>query len=129
MLETASLVLVALWSVEVVGYVIAYASDAAYAGEEFVWFRSRKGNFLYIDQVAVASAHRGRGVGAALYEAAETFALSGGVDELTCEVNLDPPNQRSLRFHASRGFFEVGRLHTTDGRYVALLRKRIADRA
>jgi len=63
------------------------------------------------------------------YEAAETFAFSAGVDELTCEVNLDPPNQRSLRLHGSRGFLEVGRLHTTDGRYVALLRRRIADTA
>lgn len=44
---------------------------------------------------------------------------------VACEVNLALPNPGSLAFHAKRGFIEVGRMLTSDGRHVALLEKDI----
>ena len=52
------------------------------------------------------------------------FAERNQLRSLVCEVNVEPPNPRSMAFHARQGFDEVGRLLTTDGRYVALLQRR-----
>ena len=51
---------------------------------------------------------RGRGVGRALYtEVDRQMAAIDGADHLALEVNVDPPNEGSLRFHAGLGFVEV----------------------
>ena len=104
------------------GYLIAYAAGDVYDGEEFAWFQREYASFLYVDQIAVAPAYQHRGVGAALYRAAVEYAVAHSFPLLTCEVNLEPPNPVSLRFHHALGFREVGNLHTEDGRTVALLR-------
>jgi uncharacterized protein len=109
----------------VVGYLIAYGAGDAYDGEEFAWFQRQYPTSLYIDQVAVARGGRRGGVGSALYGIATETAVARGFDALTCEVNLEPPNPVSLRFHRHLGFQEVGTLHTADGRTVALLRLRV----
>ena len=122
--EAASIVVVALLNESVAGYSVGYAADAAYAGEEFQWFLCRGRDFLYVDQIAVAVSHRSRGIGAALYQELAQFAERNQLRSLVCEVNVEPPNPRSMAFHARQGFDEVGRLLTTDGRYVALLQRR-----
>ncbi len=104
----------------VVAYLIGLTSDAAYDGEEFLWFKSRFGEFVYIDQVAVSQDSRGQGAASALYADVEGFAAAQGISLLTCEVNLRPENRPSLAFHDRRGFSEVGRLETRDGRLVSL---------
>ena len=53
-------------------------------------------------------------VGRALYEAAFERAASAGAVEVTCEVNVEPPNPDSQAFHARLGFVEVGRQWTYD---------------
>lgn len=111
---------------QVVGYLITYTNSDPYDGEEFAWFQQRVPTFLYIDQVAIASSHRRRGVGATLYRQAAEDAHTTGLESLTCEVNLDPPNPTSLAFHQELGFVNIGELHTGDGRYVTLLRKPLA---
>jgi len=123
--ESASLVWVALMRERVAGYLIGYAHDAAYDGEEFKWFQSRGRDFVYVDQIAVAADSRSRGVGAALYRALETFAANKALRTLTCEVNLEPPNPGSMAFHRRLRFLEIDRLRTADGRHVALLRNHL----
>ena len=44
---------------------------------------------------------------------------------LTLEVNLDPPNEPSLAFHARRGFVEVGQ-RDSGGHLVSLMAKPLA---
>ncbi len=44
---------------------------------------------------------------------------------LTLEVNIDPPNDRSLRFHAKQGFVEVGR-QMSHGIEVSLMRRPVS---
>ena len=114
---------------EAVAYVIVFASHTSYDGEEFQWFRRRTGAFLYVDQVAVARLARGRGVASALYMDVEAAAGRRGLPAITLEVNLRPENPASLRFHRRRGFIEVGRLETRDGRLVSLMEKRPEDAA
>ena len=58
----------------------------------------------------------GRGVASALYDAVEERARATGRTEVTCEVNVAPRNEVSLRFHAARGFVEVGQQDVDDHR-------------
>jgi len=105
-------------------YVIAYENTRAYDGEEFCWLQKNVADrFLYIDQVAVASDFRGRGIGTKVYEFLERFAVMNDFASLACEVNIDPSNLASLRFHLHRGFRELGELRTSDGREVRLMQK------
>jgi predicted GNAT superfamily acetyltransferase len=108
----------------VVGYLLAFPAGLDYAGDEFAWFRDAYGDeFVYVDQVAVAPAWRGRGVGSRLYEGLEAWVRRWGIPRVTCEVSLLPPNPGSQRFHQRRGYREVGTLHTADGRVVSLRSK------
>jgi predicted GNAT superfamily acetyltransferase len=118
-------VLVAAESRELVGYLIAFGSAAPYDGEEFLRLRKiLQGDFVYVDQLAVAAACRGRGIGRLLYEAIAVAAPAGEAEWLCCEVNEHPPNPGSLSFHQRLGFARIGGLETRDGRRVALLARR-----
>ena len=44
----------------------------------------------------------------------------GGVGHLALEVNVDPPNEGSLRFHERLGFVEVGQQDTPYGIRVSM---------
>jgi len=109
-----------------VAYMIGLCSDADYDGEEFLWFKSRFPDFVYVDQVAVARETRGKGAASALYADLERFAAGRETRLLTLEVNLRPENRPSLVFHEHHRFFEIGRLETADGRLVSLRAKEIA---
>ena len=106
-----------------VALLLAFDQSAAYDGRNFLWFRSRFDDFLYIDRVVVADQYRRHGIGRMLY--AETFELAArlGHARIVCEINVVPPNPVSDRFHASLGFQEVGRATVDDGaktvRYLA----------
>lgn len=109
-----------------VGYVLAFASEAPYDGEEFQLIRRREPRpFIYIDQVATRRGSRRTGIGSTLYDALENVARLTGSPLLCCEVNIDPPNPDSMTFHQDREFEEIGDLETSDGRTVVLLRKDI----
>jgi uncharacterized protein len=121
----ATLAWVAVADQLIAGYLIAFIGSAIYAGEEFAWFKARGRDFVYVDQVALAPSYRGRGVGTMLYSELERWGALQLCRSLNCEVNLDPPNPGSLAFHRSYGFIEIDRMHTSDGRHVALLQKEV----
>ncbi len=120
----ATLFLVAEADGAVQGYLIAYDPEREYDGEEFLWFRERGRDFLYVDQIAVSARARGAGVGRALYDEAAREAAARGLASLVCEVNIEPPNPQSMAFHERLGFSEIGRLKVRlHERYVALMRR------
>jgi predicted GNAT superfamily acetyltransferase len=88
---------------------LAFQQSDAYDGGHFVWFRNRFDTFLYIDRVVVAEQHRRHGLGRLLYAEVFKRAIEMGHQRVVCEVNLQPPNPVSDRFHAALGFTEVGR--------------------
>jgi len=116
---------VAVTDRDIAGYLIAFLGSASYGGEEFAWFKQRTQNFVYVDQVALARSYRGRGIGSVLYSELERWGSRQQCESLSCEVNLDPPNPASMAFHMSYGFIQIGRMHTSDGRHVALLQKAV----
>lgn len=110
-----------------VGFVIAMAAGAAYDSENFQWFERRGTGHVYVDRIVVAESERGRGLGPVLYEAVFAEARRLGHPEVTCEVNLDPPNPGSMAFHARLGFAQVGTQPTKGGSVtVALLAAPVA---
>jgi len=128
-LTDAPYVVVAALDGRAVGYMIGYTAGDVCEGDEFGWFRAHMPRFLYIDQIAVAPhARRGR-VGARLYAHATSHARVHAIPALVCDINLDPPNPASLRFHARLGFQEVGEIATHDGRTVSLQRKDLSESA
>jgi predicted GNAT superfamily acetyltransferase len=127
--ERATLFWVAELEGEVAGYLLVFADGFADVGDEYRWFSARHARFFYVDSIAVADAHRRSGVGRAFYADLEREARRRAVPRIVCEVNLDPPNPRSLAFHAAQSFREVGRLRVADGRFVALLELEVGARA
>ncbi len=87
---------------------IALDQNAVYDNPNFQWFRARYPRFVYVDRIVVAPSARGRGLARQLYAALIGRAGAAGHQRIVCEVNLDPPNPRSDRFHAALGFAEVG---------------------
>jgi predicted GNAT superfamily acetyltransferase len=98
-----------------VGFVLAMAPGAAYDSENYTYFESRGVDHLYVDRIVIDTRERGRGLGAALYGAVFSAARQSGRLEVTCEVNLDPPNPGSLAFHERLGFRPVGTQMTKGG--------------
>ena len=92
----------------VVGFVLAFGSETDHDSVNFRWFAARYASFLYIDRVVVASRCQGRGIGSLLYRDLFAFARREGYDRVTCEIDADPPNPRSERFHDGFGFRQIG---------------------
>jgi hypothetical protein len=106
----------------VVGFCLVLAPGAEYDSLNYAWFSARYDDFVYLDRVAVAPAHRGAGIGSLLYDEVERRTRAAW---FTLEVNLRPRNDGSLRFHARKGFVEVGQQETDYGALVSLMAKRL----
>lgn len=106
---------------EIVAYLVAMTPEVPYESGNFLWFRERGRDFVYIDRVAVAETHRGRGIGRALYRDVEDFAREVGARRLTCEVNVRPRNEGSLRFHDALGFQGLEERETDYGPRVLMM--------
>jgi predicted GNAT superfamily acetyltransferase len=104
------------------GFCQVLPPGAAYRSVNYAWLSSRYDDFIYLDRVAVAVEHRGRGIGGRFYEEVERRVLAAW---FTLEVNLRPRNEGSLRFHARKGFVEVGQQETDYGALVSLIAQRI----
>lgn len=107
---------------DVLAFALLMTPGADYDSENYRFFEARGTDFLYVDRIVVTEEARNRGLGAELYRAVFDAARAQGRAEVTCEVNVDPPNPGSLRFHDRLGFTEVGRQETKGGSVtVALL--------
>ena len=93
---------------DVAAFLLAFREGADYDSPNYLWFAQHYDRFLYIDRVVVAAAHQGKRLGAGLYRDLFDFARQSAVPRVTCEFDVEPPNEVSRRFHASFGFREVG---------------------
>ena len=109
LLDLASYSIGAFDDGEMLGFVICLPPATAYGSLNYAWFNQRYDAFLYVDRIAVAPANRNQGVGSALYENVVSVARDRSVP-VAAEVNLEPPNPGSVRFHHRFDFNEVGTL-------------------
>lgn len=109
---------------EVCAFCITFDPGAPDAGDNHRWFAERYKSFVYLDRIAIDSNHQNRGLGALLYQVVEQHMLDSAEHSLLCcEVNLEPPNPGSLRFHQRIGFAEVGQRGDGRAYQVVLLAK------
>lgn len=97
----------------IVGFLIGLTEEAPYGSANFGWFAERYPLFAYVDRVAVLESQRGAGWGPALYRDFEQWARDNQRPMLCAEVNVEPPNPRSLRFHEIFGFDSVDQFEPT----------------
>lgn len=117
--------IVAVRDDEVLGFLITIGPGSSYDSENYVFFAERAAaagtRCLYIDRIVLAEAARGAGLGRRLYDSVFALASAEGLGEVTCEVNIEPPNPESLAFHARMGFERVGEQSTKGGAFVVAL--------
>lgn len=103
---------VALVGDDLAAFLLAFGEGAPYASENYAWFSARFGVFVYIDRIVVKSEYSGLGIGSRLYEDLFDWAKSQEIEVATCEINLQPPNIPSQKFHKKLGFEEIGQRPT-----------------
>ncbi|HTD27750.1 MAG TPA: GNAT family N-acetyltransferase [Xanthomonadaceae bacterium] len=89
------------------GFLIALTPDVHYDSPNFLWFRERYSEFVYIDRIVIAGAHRGAGLGRIFYADLQSFAEVRS-PLIACEVFVTSGRDPALLFHGSFGFHEVG---------------------
>lgn len=87
---------------------VAFSEASTYDNPNFAWLKARYQRFIYIDRVVVSEAARGQGLARRLYAELEKHVKEEKRERLVCEINLDPPNAASDRFHEALGFSPVG---------------------
>ena len=109
------------------GFLVALSQDAPHDSPNFLWFRERYPEFLYIDRIVIASTRRGAGVGRVFYGDVQSFA-EVRVPRLAAEVFLEGTNHPALLFHGSFGFREIGQfVMTGPGLRAAMLVKELCS--
>jgi len=93
---------------EIAGFLLAFREGTNYDSSNYVWFTERYDQFLYVDRIVVSKDFQGQGIGDKLYDDLFEFSRNSGVARITCEFDIDPPNDASRRFHERFGFSEVG---------------------
>ena len=121
----AAYFLVATHENTVGAFMICMRPVTSYASPNYRWFCNAYDDFGYVDRIVVTSAARRQGLATRIYHDFEA-SLPAEVAVLSCEVNIKPPNESSMRFHERLGFERVGSQETEGGaKEVALLAKEL----
>ncbi|BAN00570.1 hypothetical protein YM304_02560 [Ilumatobacter coccineus YM16-304] len=114
----------------IVGFCLVLAPGSTYDSVNYRWFMQHHPDSMYLDRVAFTSDARGQGLGSQLYDTVDDIMREEHPEApaLTLEVNVDPPNEPSLAFHAKHGFVEVGR-QISHGIEVSLMRRAVSPQA
>lgn len=108
----------------VVGFFVGLLSGHDYASPNYRWFARRHERFAYVDRIALTPSARGSGLADMIYDRWEDVARAADAPVLCAEVNVDPPNPRSLAFHTRRGLLPVAEVTPYgDDHRVAMLQK------
>ncbi|MDH4167974.1 MAG: GNAT family N-acetyltransferase [Acidimicrobiia bacterium] len=111
----AESVTVAAEDTAVLGFLIGLTGPGLpYGSDNYAWLSDRYSSFLYVDRVVVGPAAKGCGVGQSLYRHIVAVGASR-FPVLLAEVNTQPRNEESLRFHERFGFTSVGHASTEGG--------------
>jgi predicted GNAT superfamily acetyltransferase len=109
---------------DVVATFVGLREGVPYTSPNYRWFAHRHERFAYVDRIALAPAVRGTGLADDVYRRWVRAAAGDDVPVVCAEVNVEPPNPRSLAFHARHGFTVVAEEDRDDGAYrVAMLER------
>ncbi len=115
-LDDSPIALVAVGSEgAVVGFCLVIDATCAHQTPRAAWALAAAAPDLHLERVAFDMRYSGKGLGLALYDELDRRIESIAADApssritLTSLVRLEPPNEHSIGFHASRGFEIVDR--------------------
>jgi len=121
-IENAACTRVAKIDDRLAGFLIGLRPGLQYASPNYQWFCDNYDDFAYIDRVIVSTWARRQGVADALYNAFQSSQSDAPV--MTCEINIRPSNDGSMRFHQRMGFRQIGSQVIDGGqKEVALMEK------
>ncbi len=97
-------------------FVLAFREGKDYDSVNYIWFENNYDKFLYVDRVVVSARKQNSGLGKLLYE--EVFKHAKLIDTpvVTAEIDIEPLNIISLKFHEKFGFKEVGKQSVAGGK-------------
>ena len=102
-------------------FLVGLRPGTEYNSVNYRFFCERYADFAYVDRIAVSGHARRSGLASTLYDDFRASVLEE-VSVMTCEVNLRPPNEGSMRFHERLGFRQVAEQENEGGtKTVALL--------
>lgn len=122
-MEISSFFLVIEEEGEVAGFIIVIGPDQSYDSENYSYFSANYNSFDYVDRIVIGEKFRGKGFGSKLYQ----YLFEQSKEKrITCEVNIKPPNPKSIQFHQMLGFEEVDQ-HFSEGgkKYVSLMVRKL----
>ncbi len=97
---------------EIAAFLMGMEENQPYDSMNYAWISERYESFYYIDRIAVAKEYQRQGLGMALYNDGQSFALQKKKPVMACEVNIKPSNSGSILFHKKYGFYSVGTQNT-----------------
>lgn len=108
---------------EIAGFMIVLQPGLDYSSLNYSFFCNNYSSFDYVDRIAIADSYRRKKYGSALYK---YLFEESDKSMVTCEVNLNPPNPDSMKFHQTLGFSKIAEMRTQQGeKNVALLVKQL----
>lgn len=105
---------------EIAGFLLGLSEGAAYENGNYEWFSKRYDNFVYIDRVVVDGRFRGVGIGQSLYTHVFEWSRRQRLNHIAAEIDIEPPNTGSLRFHDRLGFEEIDTRQLANGKTVSM---------
>ena len=86
-----------------VGLAIVMSTLSKYSSPNFLYFKNKYDDFMYIDRIAISEKYHRKGFGSLIYKELYNQSKNLGIP-LCCEVNTKPINQQSLDFHKKLEF-------------------------
>jgi predicted GNAT superfamily acetyltransferase len=111
LIEQASIAVVAELDDNIAAFLLVVGPSTDYSSVNYQWFNQQYSDFLYIDRIVVHHNYRGKQLGQRLYEYVQKQAKAKSTARLCAEIDIQPPNLPSLKFHEKWGFCEVYKLH------------------
>tara|TARA_B100000073_G_scaffold287307_1_gene249133 strand:+ start:218 stop:721 length:504 start_codon:yes stop_codon:yes gene_type:complete len=98
-----------------IGFMIGLLPNRPYESVNYKWFEKKYKSFIYIDRIVISFMYQNKGFGSLFYDDLKN-SFKDSSDLITCEVNIIPKNDISMKFHKKYGFKEVGQQSTENGK-------------
>ena len=103
-----------------IGFMVGLLPNRPYNSVNYKWFEKKYESFIYIDRIVISSDYQNQGFGGSFYDDLKND-FKDDYDFMTCEVNIIPRNDISMKFHKKYGFEEVGHQSTENGKKLVSL--------